>query len=399
MPTTHELSELKSPPRLLPQREFFLVDLAALLWRRRRFILGLTLAGTVLAAAAVFLWPPLYTAEAVLLPPQQPTSTAALAAGALSSLGGGGLASQLGVKNPADVYVGMLKSRNIADAVIAKNKLADVYQEPLASSVRRKLAERTKIEATKESMIHIAVDDRDPKRAAAIVTSYIDELYRVNSTLAISEAGQRRMFFQQQLAQEKDALADAEVAFRKQQEATGLVNPAGQAEATIRSQAQVRAEIASRQVQLQAMRSFATDQNPQVQLLEREIAALRQQLGAMESSSGGSKGSMILSGSQLPKNAIDFIRASRDLKYHEMLFEMLARQFETAKLDEAKSAPVLQIVDQPAPPDHKSWPPRLPLIALAAVIFFLIGALWSIAKEFTSRLAADPTLRQRITNP
>jgi capsule polysaccharide export protein KpsE/RkpR len=276
------------------------------------------------------------------------------------------------LKNPADLYIGILKSRTVSDAIVAQFHLQQVYRIKLLSAGRKALQANVAFESGKDSLIKITVTDHDPRRAAAMANAFVEELHKENSRLALSDASQRRLFFEEQLRQEKDALANAEVDLKRTQEGTGLIVPAGQAEVLIRSGATLRAEITSHEVQLQAMRSFATDENPQVQVLQRELAALRSELARVEADDGsGSK--LELSGRKLPEASLEYIRKMREVKYHETLFELLAKQYEISRLDEAKQAPVVQVVDRAAVPDRKSGPPRL----LAMIGAFLGGLVLS----------------------
>jgi tyrosine-protein kinase Etk/Wzc len=369
-------------PALRPtaDSEVSLIDLLTVLLQHKRLIAITTLAIMAATAITVSVLPPSFKAEATILPPQQQQSSlAALASGALGGLAGSSMASSLGLKNPADLYVGILGSRTIADDIIRQFHLQQVYEKKLLSETRKALSSHASFSSGKDSLIKIAVEDRDPKRAADMANAYVDELYKQNSRLAITDAAQRRLFFEQQLAKEKDALADAEIALKNTQQSTGLLAPTGQAEVLIRSGAQLRAEIASRQVQLQAMQSYATDQNPQLQVLRREIEALQGQLGQLESKSGsGSK--FDFSASKLPEASLAYIRKFRDMKYHETLYELLAKQYEAARIDEAKEAPMIQVVDRAVVPDKKSWPPRLLLVLAAAFVGLILGSTYALVR-------------------
>jgi uncharacterized protein involved in exopolysaccharide biosynthesis len=204
-----------------------------------------------------------------------------------------------------------------------------------------------------------------------MANAYIDALRETNSRLALSEASQRRLFFGQQLAKEKDALADAEVDLKRTEEQSGLIAPAGQTASEIQTIAQTRAEISVRQVELSALRQSATDQNPEVIRLRSEIADLQGQLARMHSGSGQGAGTAIPT-SKVPALALEYIRKEREVKYHEALFEMLARQYESARLDEAHEAPLLQILDPADYPDSRSGPPRM-LIALGGLLLGLLA--------------------------
>lgn len=366
-------------------REISVIDLLTVLARRKWPIASVTLLAAIATAIGVFLWPPSYTADAVILPPQQQQSSlSALASSALGGLAGLGMASQLGLKNPEDLYIGILKSRAIGDDIIQKFRLREVYGKKLDSDTRKALEKHTSITSGKDSLIKISVDDRDPKRAAGLANAYVDELYKQNSRLALTDASQRRLFFEQQLGKEKDALADAEIALKQTQQSTGLVVPAGQAEAIIRSAAQLRAQIASREVELEALRSYATDQNPQVQVLKTEIAAMRDQLRQLEAK-GGSASGMAVSAGSLPEASLEYLRKFRDLKYHETLYELLAKQYEAARIDEARQAPLIQVVDRADVPDKKSWPPRGLMIVAAAVLAALAACAFALLSDAFSK--------------
>ena len=377
-------------PELLTSRlasEISLVDMVALLLRHKKLIGGFTVAATLLAAIVVWFLPPSYVAEATILPPQQQQSSlAALAAGAMGGLMGG-MSSQLGLKTPADLYIGILKSRSIADHIIESFHLQAVYGTKLKSVTRKTLESHANFTSSKESLITISVRDHDANRAAGIANAFVDELYKQNSRLAITDASQRRLFFEQQLNKEKDALANAEIALKETQQSTGLLIPAGQAEVLIRSGAQIRAQIASREVQLEAMRSYATEENPQIQVVKSEISALQSQLAQVESK-GASDSKLEISGSRLPEASLKYVRKLRDLKYHETLYELLAKQYEAARIDEAKQAPIVQVVDRAVVPDKDSRNRPL-LVLISGLLGLIFSSLCSLIRYSVDRLLTE----------
>jgi uncharacterized protein involved in exopolysaccharide biosynthesis len=232
---------------------------------------------------------------------------------------------------------------------------------------RKRLASRTTIETGKDTLIHVRVEDADPARAAAMANAYVDELHRQNSRLALTAAGQRRLFFEERVSQEKDALADAEGALKNMQQASGLVYPAGQSEALLRGIAQVRAEISAREVQAQAMRLYAASENPQLRGIEEETSALHAQLDKLQKTGEG-EGDSLIPARRIPEAALEYLRKARDLKYHETLFALLSQQAEAARMDEARESPLVQVVDRAEPLDKKSWPPRTFLVMLATAL-------------------------------
>src|SRR5438270_501775 len=269
-----ELSELASPRSVAASTSPVSRDEARqiAIWAVAAAVVGLIIA---------FLVPNQYTAQTKIIPPQQPQSSATAVLGQLGALAG--FASKdLGLKNPADLYVGILRSQTIADELIKRFDLQRYYRKKYASDTRKELDGHTDIDVGKDGLISLKFTSKDPNLSAAVANAYIEQLYSSNQRLAITDASQRRLFFQKQLELEKNALADSEVELKKTQEATGLIEVTGQADAIIRSVAQMEAQIAGKQVQLQAVRSSATEDNPEVIRLKAEIAALEQQLANLE---------------------------------------------------------------------------------------------------------------------
>jgi tyrosine-protein kinase Etk/Wzc len=383
---SHPVSGLdEGEPRQIPvEGEIDLIELAAILLREKRTILTFALVLLVLTAAVVYLvMKPMYTAEAVFLPPQgSPGSSMALQLSQLGSLGGVG-AGVLGLKSPGDVYVGILNSRTVADDLVQKFNLQKVYDTKMFSDSVRKLQSRSTFATSKSTtLISIKVEDHDPKRAAELANGYLDALREQNGRLALTEASQRRLFFEQQLEHEKNALADAEVDLKKTQEQTGLIVPAGQTQVQLQEMSQIRAQIASLQVGLGAFRQGATDQNPQVVRLQTQITGLQEQLQKLQSDpSRRQPGSVQLSTAHVPELELEYVRKQREVKYHEVLFELISKQYEAARLDESRDAPVLQVIDRAIVPDRKSGLPRTLIVLVAGIVGALIGIAWVLLKH------------------
>ena len=208
------------------------------------------------------------------------------------------------------------------------------------------------------------------------------------------------MFFEQQLELEKNKLADAEVALEVTQNKTGIIQPQGQAEAVIMTITQLRAQISASEVELSALRTSATDQNSQVIQLQSQIAALRAQLADFEKGHAGSAklaGNILTPTSQVPAASLEYIRKMRDVRYHETLFELLARQYEMAKVDEAKQGQMIQVVDPALVPEKKSWPPRALLTLLAAILGTMLASFWVILQAAYRQKMQDPEMAAKIT--
>jgi uncharacterized protein involved in exopolysaccharide biosynthesis len=369
--------------------EISLADLLHQLARRKSFLARSVLIVTAIATGVAFLWPPKYRAEAVILTPQ-PQQPSLTAMAQLSGMGQGGalsglsLLSGFGFRNTADLYVGILESRTIADALINNFHLKQVYDAKDYYAARKKLARNTEIKAGRDTLIRIRVEDRDPHRAADLTNAYVDALAEQNSRVAVSEASQRRQFFEAQLAKEKNVLSDAELALRNTQESTGLVAPAGQAEGIIRAVSQLHVQILAQQAKIDAMRAYVTEDNPRLKIAKTELNGLQSALIKLERGSH-LPGNPELPTSQLPEAGLEYLRKYRDVRYHEALFEILSKQYEAARLDEAKSSALIQVIDRAVIPERRSWPPRTLLIISAAILAVLVASFCVVMTESRTR--------------
>jgi tyrosine-protein kinase Etk/Wzc len=397
MPTLNELG-LEAPVDRSKStaREFDILDILLIVAARKRFIFLMTVAGFAIAFGLVQLVTPSYTAKTMILPPEQEQSSGAVMMGQFGALASmTGLGGSLGIKNPVDLYIGILQSDSVIDSVIKRFGLA--YHAKRYSDVRLALEGRSKFVADKDGMIAISVTDHDPKKAAAMANAFVDELYRVNNRLALGGASQRRLFYEQQLAQEKDRLADAEVALKQTEEKTGVIAPSGQTETIIRQVAQLQADITSREIQLDALRTSSTEQNPDVIRLNTELSGLRGQLRDLESGTAKhAPGDISITTANVPQAGLEYIRKERDVKYHQLLFDLLARQYEAARMDEAKSAPVIQVVDAAQAPDRKSAPYRAMWALTGCALGFFLSTGWVLGSHIYQRMAADEEQGRRL---
>ena len=370
-------------------------DVLRFLRKHRWVLLAVPLAAALASAAVAMLLPNHYAGVTKILPPQQNPSRAAVLLTQLGSAAGLPAAA-VGLKNPNDLYAGMLKSRTVADRLIERFGLRALYGRETLEETRRVLAERTAISHGRDGILTVQFEDRDPKRAADVANGYVEELFRLTQTLAVTEAGQRRLFLDRQLKTTKDALAEAEMALRRTQESTGLIKLDEQGRALIDAVAKLRAQIAAKEVEAGAMRAFATEVNPAYVRLQQEIAGLRQELGRLEKSNRSGSGDIFVPAGKVPEAGLEYVRRLRDVKYHETVFELLARQFEAAKIDEASDAAVVQVLDAAVVPERKSSPHRARIVIVCFILGLLAALAWALARDALAR-SPDPagTLRQR----
>jgi capsular polysaccharide biosynthesis protein len=372
-------------------RKLDLLDVLLIFARRKWLIAGWALAGLVIAIVAILRSTTLYQSQAVIMPPQQEQSSAALLSqlGALTAFAGVG--SNLGLKNPSDLYVAILQTNLVADNMVDRFHLMDVYKIPDRDGAAGTLRKRTKFVTSKDGLIQITVEDRDPKFAVVLANGYADELFQQNNRLAIGSAAQRRLFFEQQLAKEKDRLADAEVAMKQTQQSTGVLQLSGQAQTIIGQEANLQANITSREVQLGSLLSSSTEQNPEVVRLRTELTGLREQLQQMQKGTNGA----MLSQREFPAAGLEYIRQERNVQYHQTLYDLLARQLEAARIDEAKATPTVQMVDPPKVPKVRSWPKPFLFILIGVVVGTMFGFIRVTVIYLYDYAERDPRLRDR----
>jgi tyrosine-protein kinase Etk/Wzc len=376
--------------------EISVIEIITRLSLEKWLIAKVVVAAVFLGGIVCFVLPVRYTASTRIMPPQQAAPAAAILMNQLVSASTGSLAAAagmgLGLKSPNDIYVGLLTSRPIADAIIEQFGLAKVYHATDMTSTRKKLAGRTEIESEKNGFISIAVADEDKVRAAQIANAYTKGLRELTKTLAVTEASQRRLFYEEQLAQAKAGLVAAELSFQQVQQNKGLIQLDGQAKAMIEGVARMRAEVAAKEVELQALRSYSTDRNPEVELAERELSSMQTEVAQMEQKRR-STGFTDLGLGDVPGAGMDYLQAEHELKYKQTVFDLLVKQYDMARLDEAKDAVIIQVVETAIPPDRRSSPQRRLIVTLFTVVGLLAACSYVLVHAAVQR---DPELSRSL---
>jgi len=292
--------------------EISLLDMLIVLGKHKGMIIGVTFVAALMAIGYSLSLPNIYTGTTRILPPQQSQSSAGAL---LSQLGGlaGMAGGSFGIKNPNDLYVAMLKSRTIMETVAKRFDLQKVYEQETMTGVLQMLGSSTRIISGKDGVIAVEVDDRDPQLAANLANAFIDELNKLMQTYSLTDASQKRTFFERQLRQAKDRLTDAEL------------------------------------------------------VLDRT-----------------------------PSTSLEYLDAVRNLKYQEAVWEILAKQFEMSKMDEAKDFPLIQVLDKAIPPERKSKPKRSLIVMLVTLVAFFLAVIWAFIKEALSRSGGDQERSARI---
>lgn len=378
------------PPAAEDDNDVHLLDLAIIIGRYKLLVMGTPVLAGALALAFSLTMTPIFTSTARIMPPQQQNSGMAAMLGSLGNVASaaGGIA---GLKTPNDLYVGLLESRTIADNLISRFKLKEHFGTHSMDETRSRLAGSSEfVNGKKDGLISVSVNNKDPQFAAELANGYVDELTKLTRNLAFTEASQRRVFFEKQLKETKDALADAEVALRATQEKTGMIQPLAQVGAIISSVSQLKGAIAAKEIQLNAMRTFATARNPELLRVQEELRGMQIQLSKLEGNRTGQNGDSTVPTGKIPAVGVEYVRSARDVKYYETIYELVAKQFELAKIDEAKESSQIQILDRAIPAERKSKPRRA-LITLAGICGgFILGISLAFARAAYSKAAQNP---------
>lgn len=370
-------------PQVAPEEdgELNLLDLAVPLVEHWKLLIFGSLVVGLIALGITYLLTPVYTARTAFLPPQQQQSAAAAALSSLGALSGliGGAGS---IKSPAEQYVALMQSATVMDRLIDEFKLMDVYDVKYRADARKMLEGNVHISVgKKDGLISVEVDDKSPKRAADLANRHVDELRRLNGQLALSEAQQRRVFFETQLKETRDRLTEAQQALQ----ASGFSQGALKAEpkAAAEGYAQLKAQVTAAEVRLQTLRRSLVDSAPEIGQQQATLNALRAQLAKVEASTDSANGP-------------DYVGKYREFKYQETLFELFARQYELARVDESREGALIQVVDAAQPPERRSRPKRALTAVAATLAAGLLLAAFVVIRHFWRESARDPATAAKM---
>jgi tyrosine-protein kinase Etk/Wzc len=373
---------------ITPEDEINLLELLQILVRRKKLIIRMTLGSALATAAIALVMPNIYTATARVLPPQKESG------GGLSSLLSGsagalaGMAGLGGMGGSGDLYVGMLKSRSVEDAVIRRLGLNTVYKSKTPEDSRTTLEKKVKIQlGAKDGIITIDADDKEPKRAALIATTFVEELGKTTVRLNLNKAGTERLFLEKRLLLVKSDLRRAEDELRTFAQANKTIHVDSQAKASIESIAKLKAELASKEVQLAALHSYQTDENQEVKTLQSAISGLHREISIYSGGSGSGEG--IPSVGSAPSLGLQFARLMREVKTQEAIYEQLTKQYEVAKLSEAKDSSLFQVLDEAVVPTKKASPKRALMVILAGFTAFFISAFIAFIQEYGAKMSEE----------
>ena len=375
--------------------EINLLDFLIILLRHKKLVIYITLGTAVIAAIISLVMTPIYEAKSTILPPRQssPGISQLLSSSALAIMGGG----LPGIKNSGELYISLLKSRSVLDNVIARLNLLKYYEVRSRYAARRRLRGALKTKNNlKSGIITIGVDDKNPKESAAMANTFVEALNDINGGLAITKASQKRLFFQNQLAAAKAALANAEAAMTAFQQKTGLVQADAQGEAVIKAIADIGAQIAAKEVQIRVMKTYSASANPELETANEELSGLRAQAAKLEVAGGTGDSGPLIPTRKIPSVEADYENKLMTLKFDEKLYGLLQNQYESAKLGEAGDPSIIQVIDKAVPPNQRVSPQRKRIVLVSMLIAFLFSTSVAFLIDYKEKFAADPENKQRF---
>jgi capsule polysaccharide export protein KpsE/RkpR len=385
-----DLEKLAGEPR--PGVQAF--GLAWLLWSERRFIGRIALWGTLVTIIITLLMPNKYTAQVSLMPPDQNDASALVAAVASNNALSGMAADLLGTKTPGALFVSVLQSRTVEDALVNKFDLRKVYRQKYYEGARTELDDRTDVtEDRRSGIITLTVIDEDKYRARDMAQAYINELNRVVAQSSTGAGHRQRAFLEERLKLVRQELDDSAKALAEFSSKNTLLDPKDQGKSMIDAAAELQAQLIAAQTEVHGLQSVYTDQNVRVRTAQARVHELQGQLAKVSGKPGaaGSEGAELgdyPSIRQLPGLAVPYADLYRRNKVAELVYELLTQQYEMAKLQEAKDTPSVQPLDPPAVPERKSGPKRS-LITLAGLCLSgLFGMGWVLGDHAWQKI--DP---------
>ncbi len=381
--------------------EINLLDYWQVLRKRGRMIVILFCV-SVLATGihAYFIATKIYEAKvAIMAPKETGGGSGAGFAAALAATGAGQFLGGLlpGGGTSRDAFIAILKSRSMAEELVARFKLKDYYEAKYTEDAIKGLQDATDISVSKEGVITVRVEDKNPKLAAEIANAYAVNLDRMFAKLGTTEGGRQRAFLAERLEKTEKALRQAEETLRHFQEANRTVVLQEQSKGIIDSVARLRGEIIAAEVALESLRAYATENNPQVVQQKARVEELKRQLAQMQYSKGEELPSetkqpgqrrqeITLPVARVPELSMEYVRLMREVKIQETVFTLLTQQFEQAKIAEARDTPIVQLLDKAVPAERKSKPKTVVSMAIAGVLSLFVGVFLAFLLEYVDRM-------------
>ena len=402
---------LLSAPRYAvgEQREFSMIALITLFWNRRRFFFRSMLVGLFLSVVYAFVTPSRYESTVSLMPPDpyvfSGNDMLGLAAGAGTPNGQSASAlagSLLGQSSTGDLFLAILQSRMVQDDIINRFDLMHIYHAKTYYAARKILTRNTDAkEEAKSKVISITVTDTDPRRAQAIANGYVDELDHLVSRVTTSSAHRERAFLESRLPALRDELNSAQQDLGQYSSRSGTFDPQGQGKSVMEAAARLQGELIAAKGELSGMETVYAPNNERVRAAKARVAELDSQLHKMggvsqdDSPSTQTSNQLYPSLRELPLMGTKYFDLWRQVLILQTVYETLTREYEIAKVQEAKEIPSVKVLDAPDLAERRSFPRRKLIVAIWLLTFFAFSALW-VYVEASWKATNDDDPRKKL---
>jgi capsule polysaccharide export protein KpsE/RkpR len=366
---------------------------ASLFWDYRRLFLRIAGVVFVLSIVLALTLPKEYVSTARIMPPEQGGNSSAILAALLGKSSAGGLAglagSLLGTKNNGALFVALLHSGTVSGRLIDRFDLQQEYHKRYRDDTARRLARLTKItEDTKSGVITIAVTDQTRERARDLAQGYLDELNYLVARVSTSSAGREREFIEKRLNTVQAELQRAQLELSDFSSKNTTIDIKEQTRATVDAGARLEGQLIASESELDSLRQIYGDQNVRVRAAEARSASLQRELqrtnglSDQNSSEGGiDAGHPYPALRRLPALGVQWTNLYRNVRIHETVFDLLSEEYETARIEEAKSIPTIGVVDFPSIPERKSGPRRTLIVLVSTLISVVMTAVFLLARR------------------
>jgi len=387
------LEEFKTQP---VDETISFLDYLIILLKRKRLILLITFVCAATTVVISLRMPEIYKAEAKILRPS--AKNTGMTSQLLSQFGGAAsaAASIFGLSSPNALYLELIRSRAVMTSIVEKFDLVKRYGVETIVDARKILSASIVVRSnTRSGIITIAVNDTDPEMAADIANALVGALKELTKKLAITEAAQRRAFFGEQLRDAEESLIASEEEMEKFKMETGALKIDDQAKAIISAIANIKAKIAEKEVQLKVMRTYSTSSNPDLQKVEETLKGLRAELEKLETGHGKNY-DPLMSTERMPEVGTQYVRKLREFKFSETVYNFFLKQYEAARLDEARDAVMIQVLEEAIPPEKRSTPKRTRMVVISTIGGFFFGIFMAFFMEYKEKILDDPDHREKL---
>ncbi len=380
-----------------PRREYYedeinLLDYWRVLIKYKKLIGAIVGAAIVISVFYSLMLSEIYTSTAKIFAPQQENS---LGASILARLPGGlsGLASgMLTGGTPADIWVAVLESHTLQGAIVEKFNLQEHYKSKTIAEAQKALSGQVIINKSGAGIVSITVADRVPEMTAELANAFVEELDRMNRELITSSSKRMRVFVEARLEENKEKLTKSEEDLKNFQEKNKAIKMDDQSTATIEAVGLMKGQLMAKEVELQTLLSFATSNNPQVEMLRAEIKALQRGLRELEGTTSDKTSDILIPTAKIPDLGLRYARLLREFKIQETLFELLTQQYEMARIQEAKDSPTVQVLDRALVPEMRSEPQRRRIVTLSVIVSGFLSVFLAFFLEYIARLKENEGL-------